>query len=116
MWDILIEEECRTKLKEHGVFNSKLNRHGVVRDHKFSRKHGFIQQVFPEILRHPCNCQALTVGENSSKREKSSLTLEQLFSSIENYDKDWTEQELVLHLISEYRKGNLWKRKEVVSE
>lgn len=116
MWNLVNDAESKMKLKEHGVFNPIKKKHGVVRDHQFSRKHGFMQGVFPEILRHPCNCQFLTVGENSSKREKSSLTLDQLFSMIEQYNEIWEEQELILNLIAEYRKGNIWKRKEVVSE
>ena len=43
-------------LKTLGVFNSKTNVNGIVRDHIFSRAMGFKFKVFPEILRHPCNC------------------------------------------------------------
>jgi hypothetical protein len=114
MWDILTEEECRKKLLEHGVFNPRRRKYGVVRDHMISRRDGFDLKIFPEILRHPCNCQVLTVGENSSKRSKSSLTLYELFDRIEKYERDWVEQDLVLSLIQSYRAGNRWKRKEVV--
>lgn len=115
MWDILVNEACKDKFSRLGVFNSRKQKRGVVRDHIYSRREGFNNGVFPEILRHPCNCQVLTVSENSSKRDKSCLTLEELFYIIETYDEIWDEQETVLKLIEDYRRGKRWNRKEVVS-
>ncbi len=107
---------CTQKLLYSGVFNCRTNKDGVVRDHIYSRKHGFDNLVFPEILRHPCNCQVLTVSSNSSKRANSWISLNELFSLIENYTGNWVEQNLVILLINEYRNGSRWKRKEAVGE
>lgn len=87
------------------IFNSKSNPNGLVRDHKLSRKCGFDNKIFPEILRHPVNCSIITHSENSSKREKSSITIEELFINIETYIGEWKEQELVLALINKWKNG-----------
>jgi hypothetical protein len=102
MWDLV---EDSKNLKSVGVFNSKSNRNGYVRDHIFSRFDGFKAGVFPEILRHPVNCQLLTHSENSSKKEKSWLTIEELYSKIEKYKNNWKEQQFVLNLISAWKSG-----------
>ena len=101
MWDLA----DKTLLETVGIFNSKTNRKGLVRDHMLSRKFGFDNGIFPEIIRHPANCQIITHSENSSKREKSCLTFNQLCSIIELYDKTWEEQVLVLSLINKWRNG-----------
>jgi hypothetical protein len=93
------------KLRSIGIFHYKNNPNGVVRDHKVSRRDGLYHGVFPEIIRHPCNCQILTNSENTSKGSKSSISIEELFFLIESYDKDWVEQSVALDKISEYRIG-----------
>lgn len=108
-------------LNTYGVFHAKENTNGVVRDHILGRKYGFEYKVFPEILRHPCNCQILRQRDNVSKGQKgkgrpdSDITLEELFLKIEAYKGRWLEHELVLSLIQEYRKGNRWNRQGGVS-
>ena len=101
MWDIA----NKTLLETIGIFNSKTNRTGLVRDHMLSRKFGFDNGIFPEIIRHPANCQIITHSENSSKREKSCLTFIELCSKIELYDKVWEEHETVLQLINKWKNG-----------
>lgn len=101
MWE-LVDKEV---LKEHGIYNSYTNRKGLVRDHKFSRLQAFEMGIFPEILRHPTNCEIIKHGENSSKRRKCSKTLEELFSDIENYTCAWDEQVLVCSLITRWKNG-----------
>lgn len=95
----------KDKLKRIGVFNVKTNRNGLVRDHKFSRRNGFLLQIFPEILRHPANCELITHSENISKREKNSITLDQLFDKIVTFTQLYDEQELCLNLIEKFKCG-----------
>ena len=102
MWDLV---EDSSLLKTNGIFNSRTNINGCERDHKYSRMSGFTDGVFPEILRHPANCQLLTHSANASKREKSSITKEELFTAIKCYNKNWQEQEIVLNLINRYESG-----------
>ena len=64
-------------LKLYGFANAKNHKTiGITRDHIYSRKSGFINGVFPEILRHPANCKLMLNYENSSKSSKNSITLE----------------------------------------
>lgn len=95
-------------LTEHGVFNNRNNTRGVVRDHIMSRKYGFDNKIFPEILRHPCNCQLILHSDNSSKRSRSDIDIDSLFGLIENYDGDWVEHEICLELIKSYRNDERW--------
>lgn len=108
MFDLL-PDEMITKLKQLGVFHYKTNKNGLVRDHIFSRMDGFYLGVFPEILRHPANCQLLTRLENISKGRNSWITINQLFELIEEYVKPWEEQGLCLQLINKYKVGARFK-------
>lgn len=110
-------------LNEHGIFNSKSNSNGVVRDHIIGKRYGFNNRIFPEILRHPCNCQIITNAENISKAHKFKkgskinechMSLVELFERIKNFNGMWLEQELVEELIKNYLNGHRWVRKEVV--
>jgi len=118
MFDIV--DDGILMLETHGIFNNKNNGNGVVRDHIIGRRFGFNNNVFPEILRHPSNCQILTNKENVSKAHKYksgneikdiSMSLEELFSRIREYKEDWKEQECVLDFIECYENGKRWKRK-----
>jgi hypothetical protein len=104
-------------LKEYGVFNYKTNSKGCVRDHIYSRRSGFQNGVFPELLRHPCNCQIITHFDNISKAHKKINerytdndyhTLQELFAKIQNYSGEWKEQQLCLKLIKDYNSGLRW--------
>ena len=102
-------------LKEFGVFNCRNNSKGVVRDHAYSRKSGFENKVFPEILRHPCNCRIITHSDNTKKRkaryvDADSITLQSLFNEIIKYEGKWDEQQKCLSLINDYFSGKRWNR------
>ena len=105
-------------VEEHGVFNSKKNTKGVVRDHVVGRKCGYEFGVFPEIIRHPTNCRVIKHGENVSKGQKgkgrpdADMTILELFDKIITFDGYWIEQDECLNKIEEYKNGNRWKRKE----
>lgn len=84
-----------------------------VRDHMYGRYDGFLNLVFPEILRHPSNCQILTRSENVKKRQKDKdrcIELDELFSLIREYDKFYDKQEECLELIRKYENGQRWRR------
>lgn len=113
MFDSIEDENQLELLKTLGVFNCRTNKKGIVRDHIFSRLDGFEQGVFPEILRHPANCQVLTHSDNCAKkasryRDRSDITLEQLFERIESYTREWHEQAIVLDRIKNYKEGVRW--------
>lgn len=110
MWD-LVEATCFNKFKQFGVFSSRKNPGGIVRDHKYSRWSGFNEGVFPEILRHPVNCQVLSNSDNAKKRSKNSISLSELFEKIKNFTGIWDEHYLVLNLIKQYENGSRWIRR-----
>jgi hypothetical protein len=124
MWDLL-DQESLEKLKKYGIFNIQNNRNGCVRDHMYSRKSGFINGVFPIILRHPANCQCLTFSENISKAQKNKskvdnqlefkddvISLEELFNRIYSFNKEWKEQSQCIELIEKYKSGERFCIKE----
>jgi hypothetical protein len=95
---------------EFGYFHPNTNTKGVVRDHRFSRISGFENLVFPEILRHPFNCEFISHGDNArkhhSKKIKSdSITIDELFEGIKKYDKEYKEQLICLRKIEQYENG-----------
>jgi len=64
------------------------NPDGVSRDHIISVRYGFDNNVNPELLAHPANCQIITQRLNVSKFTKCYMTLEELKEKI----KQWEEK------------------------
>lgn len=118
MYDLM---DAADKIKQHGIFNVKTNTKGLVRDHIYSRKSGFENKVFPEILRHPANCQLLLHADNVKKKKSrytdaDHITLEQLFEKILNYNKNWTEQDICVNLITRYKNGERYSKYEYIKK
>lgn len=108
------EIQGKEKIKEIGFYNGKTNKNGLVRDHRFSRKSGFSLGVFPEILRHPVNCELISHGDNIRKKQnksinEDSLSLEDLFVLIKNFKIDYPEQTLCLEKIKDYGEGKRYE-------
>jgi len=99
-------------LHEIGIFNVYTNKNGIVRDHKYSRLNGYRNLVFPELIRHPFNCDLIRNYDNIKKRTKhkydSVITLGDLFSGIMDWRNSWKEQELCIYLVSRYERGERW--------
>jgi hypothetical protein len=105
-------------ITEHGIFHSTKNSKGVVRDHAYSRRSGFDNSVFPEILRHPENCQIILHRDNVVKQQcksvdSDSISIEELFDKIQKTQYNWIEQEKCIRLIREYNNGARWERKTI---
>ena len=82
----------------------------------FGRKSGFDKKVFPEILRHPGNCQLITHSNNIKKSKSNNdcvITLENLFERILLWG-DYEEQELCLSLIEKYKNGERYKKENYI--
>lgn len=76
-------------IEKHGWYsaaNRGNNLNGVSRDHRFSVKDGFRNNVDPKIIAHPANCQLMLHNDNSAKKTKSSITLEELLARIKDFD------------------------------
>jgi hypothetical protein len=104
------------KLRQYGVWHCKKNKTGLVRDHRYSRKSGLLNRVFPVIMRHPVNCRLISHAENVSIAQRHHgkyddvITLDELFADVESYSGHWAEQERSLELIVAYRNGERWTR------
>ncbi len=62
---------------------------GISRDHMVSIMEGFNNLVDPYIISHPANCQLLIQIENSKKRAKSSLSIDDLKLRIKDWNKKY---------------------------
>ena len=80
-------------IEQHGWYspggkfgrNKNTNFTGVSRDHLYSVQEGWINDVDPEILGHPANCQIILQSENISKGNRSSISLDDLLHRIKNW-------------------------------
>lgn len=61
------------------------NQNGVSRDHMYSIKEGFLNNVDPYYISHPANCRLMRHVDNNVKKTKSSITLEELMHRIETW-------------------------------
>jgi hypothetical protein len=81
-------------IKKHGWYsaaNRGNNLNGCSRDHLYSISDGFKNNINPEVISHPANCEIKIHKENQSKRSKSSITLDQLFVRIEKFESIYGE-------------------------
>jgi hypothetical protein len=59
-------------------------KYGYALDHKFSVSDGFKNNVEPSIIAHYKNLQIISISENSKKQHNSNISLEELFTGMEN--------------------------------
>jgi len=106
------------KLKNNKLYSKlKRNSNSLVRDHMFGRYNGFKLGVFPEILRHPANCQIISHSENMKKSKSKNdtiITLEYLFERIINWGDEYFEQKKCIQLISEYNNGGRYCKEQYI--
>jgi len=75
-------------IKKYGWYsptNKNNNLAGVSRDHMVSVKFGFENNIDPDIISHPANCQLLKHTDNIIKKEKCSITISELMERIKNW-------------------------------
>ena len=74
-------------LEEYGVFNSKSNTKGCVRDHLLSRRYGFDNNIPTWIISHPANCEIVLHAENVRRAfsNDNQITLDELLERILNW-------------------------------
>lgn len=71
------------------------NTNGVSRDHIFSVMDGFYNNIPPEVISHPANCQLSLHVDNLKKGRKSLISIDQLYEKIKSWDKKYKENERV---------------------
>ena len=75
-------------VEQHGWYspiNKRNNLNGVSKDHMYSVRDGFINNIEPEIIKHPANCKLLLHNDNNRKNYNSSITIDDLIERIKNW-------------------------------
>jgi len=108
--DVITENLIGIHLLKLYQFKSKTNNgaNSLVRDHMYGRKAAFENGVFPELIRHPANCQLITHSDNIKKSKSNNdciISLDDLFERISNWDAIYYEQSICLELINKYKNG-----------
>lgn len=88
-----------------------------VRDHIIPRWVGHKLRVFPEILRHPENCQIISRADNARKGNKDKkISLEvweqrvhSLIDKILSYEKEWVEQLAAIESCRKFINKSKWE-------
>ena len=73
----LITQHGWYKAKNHGD-----NMRGVSRDHMVSVRYGFDNNIDPNVIAHPANCQLMQHHKNIGKYTNNSITYEELLERI----------------------------------
>lgn len=69
--------------------NKGNNFQGVCRDHIYSIKKGFVNNIDSKIISHPANCQIIKNIDNLRKNRKCEITIEELIEKIEHFNKKY---------------------------
>jgi len=70
-------------LNQIGMYHPTKNPKGCCRDHMFSIKEGFDQQIDPSIIKHPANCKIILGSDNFKKGSKCSISINELIERIQ---------------------------------
>ena len=113
--NVLNENTVGIEKLKNGEFYNKNNRNknSLVRDHMLGRKNGFNLGVFPEIIRHPANCQIISHSDNIKKSKTdndSVINLDELFDRIKNWKLVYDENDVCISLINDYKMGFRYKK------
>jgi hypothetical protein len=89
------EDEFNFKLIEEFGWYKPVNRgnnlDGVSRDHIYSIRDGFDNNIDPELISHPANCKLILQRQNSSKYKRSDITIDELKKKIKNWKLKYNE-------------------------
>ena len=80
-------------IEKHGWYkpsNKGNNISGVSRDHMISKSYGWVYNIDPNIISHPANCQLMCQSGNWDKRDKCSISLEELKDRIQVWELKYT--------------------------
>jgi len=81
-------------IKRFGWYSAKNrgnNLGGVSRDHMFSIKDGYKNNIDPKIISHPANCKLMIHNDNSKKWTNSSISLDELKKRIIEWNLKYDE-------------------------
>lgn len=66
--------------------NKRNNLNGVTKDHMYSVMDGYKNKISSNIISHPANCKLMLYSDNSSKKDNSSISLEDLLNRISYWE------------------------------
>lgn len=117
---ILNENTHGIELLKYGEFYNKNNRKkdSLIRDHMYGRISGFENGVFPEIIKHPANCQIITHSNNIKKSKSNNdcvISLDDLFERIKLWP-NYIYQDACLSLIEKYKNGERYKKEDYINK
>lgn len=69
--------------------NKGNNLSGCSRDHMYSISEGFKNNIDPNLIRHPANCEIIPHKQNQSKNSKSKVSLEELIERIKLFEEKY---------------------------
>ena len=81
-------------VEEFGWYRAKNrgdNPYGVSRDHMYSIKEGFENDVDPYYISHPANCRLMRQIDNKKKDTTCSITLEDLLKRVLEWDEKYNK-------------------------
>jgi hypothetical protein len=64
------------------------------RDHMLSKEHGYWFNIDTYLMSHPANCLLMKQGDNSAKRDRCSITLNELIERVEFFNEYILEQKV----------------------
>lgn len=70
-------------IEKFGIYHPIYNKDGVSRDHMISKIYGWNNNIPPEIISHPANCEIMKQSNNVAKSKNCSITIEELYKRIE---------------------------------
>lgn len=79
-------------VEQYGFYsasNKGNNLNGISRDHKISVRYGFDNAIEPKLISHPANCQLMIQSENSAKKTKCSISIDELKDLIKKWDEKY---------------------------
>jgi hypothetical protein len=62
------------------------NQNGVSRDHMYSIKEGFVNNIDPYYISHPTNCVLMRHVDNNKKKTNSTITFSELVERVKTFD------------------------------
>ena len=83
-------------IEKYGWYRAKNrgdNLNGISRDHIFSVKEGFLNQIPSEIISHPANCRLIPHPENNKKNTNCDITIDELYRRVEEWEIKYNKKE-----------------------
>jgi len=72
--------------------NKRNNLNGISKDHMYSVMDGYKNKISSEVISHPANCKLMLYSDNSSKKDNSSISLQDLLNRISRWNEKYSNK------------------------